>query len=145
MRVYLDNCCYNRPFDDQGQLRVRLETEAKLHVQGLMHSGAIEYAWSDVLDYELAQSPYQEQSADILAWKGRATVDVALDPGLIERGAQIETESGVKPMDALHLACAEAAGCDWFLTTDRGILKKRKNLGRLRIANPIDFVLEEHS
>ena len=24
MRVYLDNCCYNRPFDDQAQLRVRL-------------------------------------------------------------------------------------------------------------------------
>ena len=26
MRVYLDNCCYNRPFDDQAQLTVRLET-----------------------------------------------------------------------------------------------------------------------
>ncbi len=30
MRVYLDNCCYNRPFDEQDQLSVRLETEAKL-------------------------------------------------------------------------------------------------------------------
>ena len=30
MRVYLDNCCYNRPFDDQNQLKVRLETIAKL-------------------------------------------------------------------------------------------------------------------
>ena len=29
MRVYLDNCCYNRPFDEQTQLKVRLETEAK--------------------------------------------------------------------------------------------------------------------
>ena len=33
MRVYLDNCCYNRPFDPQEQLRIRLETEAKLEVQ----------------------------------------------------------------------------------------------------------------
>lgn len=33
MRVYLDNCCYNRPFDDQRQVRVRLETEAKLRIQ----------------------------------------------------------------------------------------------------------------
>lgn len=40
MRVYLDNCCYNRPFDDQTQLKVRLETEAKLFVQGLMRTGA---------------------------------------------------------------------------------------------------------
>ncbi len=36
MRVYLDNCCYNRPFDDQAQPSVRLETEAKLLIQTLM-------------------------------------------------------------------------------------------------------------
>lgn len=42
MRVYLDNCCYNRPFDDQGQMRVRLETEAKLRIQSLMRTGEIE-------------------------------------------------------------------------------------------------------
>lgn len=29
MRVYLDNCCFNRPFDDQRQVRVRLGAEAK--------------------------------------------------------------------------------------------------------------------
>ena len=43
MRVYLDNCCYNRPFDHQDQLRVRLETEAKLRIQALMRSGAVEF------------------------------------------------------------------------------------------------------
>ena len=32
MRVYLDNCCYNRPFDEQSQLRIRLETEARMEV-----------------------------------------------------------------------------------------------------------------
>ena len=36
MRVYLDNCCYNRPFDDQAQLTVRLETVTKLAVQWMM-------------------------------------------------------------------------------------------------------------
>ena len=33
MKIYLDNCCFNRPFDDQNQLKVRLEAEAKLYVQ----------------------------------------------------------------------------------------------------------------
>ena len=33
MRVYLDNCMFNRPFDDQGQIRIRLESEAKLYIQ----------------------------------------------------------------------------------------------------------------
>ena len=39
MRVYLDNCCYNCPFDEQAQLSVRLETVAKLEIQRQMRSG----------------------------------------------------------------------------------------------------------
>jgi hypothetical protein len=33
MRLYLDNCCFNRPFDDQTQRKIALESEAKLYVQ----------------------------------------------------------------------------------------------------------------
>ena len=40
MRVYLDNCCYNRPFDPQTDLRIHLETVAKVRVQTLMKRGA---------------------------------------------------------------------------------------------------------
>ena len=49
MRVYWDNCCYNRPFDEQAQLRVRLETEAKMEVQSQMRLGILEYVWSKML------------------------------------------------------------------------------------------------
>ena len=58
MRVYLDNCCYNRPFDDKVQLRVRLETEAKLEVQRQMRSGELEYVWSDMLVTEVQDSQF---------------------------------------------------------------------------------------
>ena len=58
MRVYLDNCCYNRPFDEQAQLRVRLETEAKLEVQRQMRSGELEYVWSDMLVTEVQDSQF---------------------------------------------------------------------------------------
>lgn len=33
MKIYLENCCFNRPFDDQNQLKIKLEAEAKLHIQ----------------------------------------------------------------------------------------------------------------
>lgn len=36
MRVYLDNCCFNRPFDDQTSLIVQFETDAKLRIQELI-------------------------------------------------------------------------------------------------------------
>lgn len=61
MRIYLDNCCYNRPFDDQNQLSVRLETEAKLRVQQLMRAGVLEYVWSDMLVVEAGDCPIPEQ------------------------------------------------------------------------------------
>ncbi len=46
MRVYLDNCCFNRPFDDQRHLRIRLETEAKLRIQEVIREGGLQLAWS---------------------------------------------------------------------------------------------------
>lgn len=36
MRIYLDNRCYNRPYDDQSQLRISLEAQAKLHIQEMI-------------------------------------------------------------------------------------------------------------
>ena len=66
---------------------------------------------------------------------------VSVDDVLICRGEEIE-RYGIKAMDAIHVACAEAASCDWFLTTDKGIIKKLHTLGQMRIANPVDFILE---
>ena len=58
MRIYLDNCCFNRPFDDQGQIRVRLETEAKLCIQENIRGGALELAWSYIIDSENGSEPF---------------------------------------------------------------------------------------
>ena len=50
---------------------------------------------------------------------------------------------GIKPMDALHIACAQVLECQYFLTVDKGILKKAGAITRIRILNPIDFVIEQ--
>ena len=142
MRVYLDNCCYGRPFDDQSQLRVRLETAAKLEVQTLMRIGVLEYVWSDMLVTEACDNPSQENCEKILSWRDRAALYVAIDAN-IERRANEIMAFGVKTADALHLACAESAGCDWFFTVDKGILKKVSSLGSMRIANPMQFIQED--
>lgn len=57
MRVYLDNCCYNRPFDNQSQLRISLETQAKLEIQSLVKSGTIELVASYMTEYENEMNP----------------------------------------------------------------------------------------
>ena len=142
MRVYLDNCCYNRPFDEQGELRVVVETIAKLQIQALMRMGQIEYAWSDVLGLEVLRNPFKDRQERILDWMVGAAVYVESTEDVVERGREIEA-LGVKPKDALHLASAEKAECDWFFTTDKGILKKVQRLGEMRVANPIEFAMED--
>ena len=138
MRVYLDNCCYNRPFDDQSQIKVLLETIAKLNIQQQMRDGALEYVWSEVLDYEIKQSRFLDRKSQIEPWANGAVVNVVLDESMRDRACEFE-DAGIKPMDALHLACAEAADCDWFFTTDRSFLNKARTLTDVRVANPVEF------
>ena len=141
MRVYLDNCCYNRPFDPHEQLRIRLETEAKLEVQSQMRLGILEYVWSDMLTGEVMDSPYVENREKILPWRFGAVENVHITDE-IEAQAEEYMRIGVKSSDAIHLACAVATDCDWFFTTDKGILKKVSKIGNMRVANPMDFVKE---
>ena len=141
MRVYLDNCCYNRPFDEQGQLRVRLETEAKLEIQSQMRMGLLEYVWSDMLTGEVMDSPFDEQREQILPWRFGAPENVHVTEEVEDRAEEF-MRLGLKSSDAIHLACAVVSECDWFFTVDRGILKKVDRIGEMRVANPIDFVKE---
>jgi len=45
---------------------------------------------------------------------------------------------GLKNKDALHLACAIKGKCEYFLTTDKGILNKQ--ITGITVINPVDFV-----
>ena len=140
MRVYLDNCCYNRPFDNQRDLMTALETFAKLQIQALMRTGALEYVWSDSLCHEVVRNPFPKRYQSIVSWFDGASVYIETTDDVVERAREF-TDIGVKKMDALHLASAAKAGCDWFFTTDKGILTKVRNVGSMRVANPVEFVV----
>ena len=141
MRVYLDNCCYNRPFDDRGQLKVRLEALAKLAVQLMMYLRKVEYVWSKILDYEISFNPDPKRRASILFWRGGAAEYVDTSPMLRTRYDELKS-AGLKHKDALHVASASVSGCDYFLTTDSGILKKISKVGNLTVMNPVQFFME---
>lgn len=144
MRVYLDNCCFNRPFDDQTALSIRLETEAKLYVQDQIKSGALSLGWSYILDYENAANPCEERSAEIERWEklaDRRTQETPKIISLMNNCVQV----GLKPLDALHVACAVALACDVFLTVDKGILRKALMVEGIRIMSPIDFLMEQEA
>jgi hypothetical protein len=75
MIIYPDNCCFNCPFEDQKQIRIRIETEAKLYIQGEIINGRLNLAWSYILDYENEANPFPERKETIANWKRKATFD----------------------------------------------------------------------
>ena len=141
MKIYLDNCCFNRPFDDQVHYRIRLEAEAKLYIQDLLRQGKLALVWSYMLDFENAANPFTERKEAVGAWRNVACQDIDESNKVIEL-AQEYSECGIKAGDSLHLACAVVAGCEFFLTTDDEVLQKARDCKDIRVIDPATFIRE---
>jgi hypothetical protein len=139
MRVYLDNCCYNRPFDDQEQMSVRLEAAAKLHIQAAIRAGIYDLVWSYMNEYENNDNPYDDRRESIQVWEQIALERCQPSERILYRGQEIQQQK-IRQKDALNLACAVESGCAYFITTDKPLLKKQPLFDRISIINPIDFV-----
>lgn len=139
MRIYLDNCTFNRPFDDQSQIRVRLEAEAKLFIQDQIKNDEVKLVWSYILDFENEQNPFAERRSAILKWRELSSIDVQENPALLEMARKLNS-LGVKPKDALHISSAIEAKAACFLTTDDILLKKLKNFDEIQVMNPTEFI-----
>ena len=139
MRIYLDNCSFNRPFDDQSQLKIKLEAEAKLYIQSEVLNGKFELAWSYILDYENSENPFEERKETIQIWKKIAVIDCEANAEIIKLAEKMQ-KAGLKSKDALHVASAIYAGCKCFITTDARVLNK--DIEGINVINPIDFIRE---
>ena len=139
LKIYLDICSYNRPFDSQSQMKIRLETEAKLYIQSGVREGKYLLCWSFMLDYENNKNPYDEKRTIIAPWKEIAAYFCPPSETILSLGTNI-MQLGIKSNDALHIACAIEQHCDYFITTDKELTSK--NVNGVKIINPIDFVRE---
>jgi hypothetical protein len=141
MKIYLDNCCFNRPFDDQSQLRIKLEAEAKLKIQEEIRSGKLHLVWSYILDYENNKNPFTEKKRQITGWKKYAIADVYENYTIIKKANMLNSK-GFQKIDSLHIACAIYTNCNYFLTTDDKILKKTYVSKEIKIIDTFGFIKE---
>ncbi|MCL2120063.1 MAG: hypothetical protein FWH27_16725 [Planctomycetaceae bacterium] len=136
-RIYFDNCSYNRPFDDQSQVIVRLEADAKLHIQELVKNRTLELVWSFVLDYENSFNPFADKREQIRAWRSLATHYCGFSTQVVGKATSL-MQLGLKQADASHIACVALSHADYFITTDKRILNK--NITEIRVVNPMTFI-----
>ena len=130
MRIYLDMCCFNRPYDDQTQARIHLETEAKLLLQQKVKNAECDLICSSVLDFECKNNPFEEHRHAILQWRWLAKEVVMTNDEVIARAKEHESH-GIGRFDALHVACAVSGQAKLFITTDDRLIKKMRNIGIL--------------
>ena len=147
MRIYLDSCCYNRPYDNGAQLTVRMEAQCKLHIQSLVKDGLLTLVSSYMLMYECGQNPYEIRRNHISSYIRRyAKIHIGAELAReIEAMAVDIMATGVKFKDACHVASAIYAGCAYFISTDKRLLKYKSP--EIKLVTPIEFVsgLEENS
>lgn len=143
MTIYLDVCCLNRPFDDQSQSRVRVEAEAVLSILKMAEDSEFEILGSDIIDDELSQNPDREKRGKVELLRPSAP-HVTLTKAIEQRAVALQ-QWGIAPLDALHLASAESAVADYFLTTDDDLLRKtsrRQSELKVKVENPAKWLIQ---
>ena len=138
MKAYLDNSVYNRPFDDQGQPRIWMETLAFSLILRMVELGELHLIISIVVIYENSRNPFPERREWVNDCIALARYNKQIDEKIRFRARELEKQR-FSSFDALHLACAEAAEVDYFITCDDKLVRNYK--GKMKVLNPIEFIL----
>ncbi len=144
MKIYLDTCCLNRPFDDQSQERIRLETEAVMIIFARLSRKEWIWLGSQALEIEIDRAPDIEQQSRLKRVSEFIRQSVEIGQKEFKRASELE-KLGFVGFDAVHLACAESGNTDVFLSTDDRLLKRAKRLSkkiRVKVMNPLDWLQE---
>jgi predicted nucleic acid-binding protein len=144
MIIYLDVCCLNRPFDDQTQDRIHLEAEAILSILNHSRTAGWSVIGSDAIDYEILKMPDNDKRLMVQVLSTIHNSHIRVDAGVEKRALELK-RTGLKPLDALHIACAEKAKAEILLTTDDNLLSKalrNKRTLNVKVENPLRWVME---
>ncbi len=142
MKIYMDNCCLNRPFDDQSNLRIHLEAEAIKTIIVLVEQQKWDLVSSKILKFEISKIADESRKKELMLMESLAGEVVQINTHIGIRANEFE-RLGIQSFDALHLACSEN-NADVFLTVDDRLIKKAMTISNLNISirNPLIWLSE---
>ena len=143
MKVYLDNCCYNRLLDDRRYSKIYYERNSVMLILKMAENSEIELLGSEMLMKEMEDTSDTYKRSVLQMVYSLCSEETRVDNRILNRAEAIRNTSNIKYKDSIHLACAEEAGADVLLTTDD---KFRKNASRIqtytRVMSPNQWLLE---
>jgi len=138
----MDNCCLNRPFDDQSNLRIHLEAEAIKTIIVLVEQQKWDLVSSKILKFEISKIADESRKKELMLMESLAGEVVQINTQIGVRANEFE-RLGIQSFDALHLACSEN-NADILLTVDDRLIKKALTINNLNISvrNPLIWLSE---
>jgi predicted nucleic acid-binding protein len=140
VRFYMNTSAWNRPFDDLSSPRVRLEADAVASLVAAAEDGRLDLVTSDYVDFEVSQNPDPERAGRVRQILARCVSRVDVTEAVAARARELE-QTGLRGLDALHVAAAESAGVDALVTTDDRMLRRDARAGgriAVRVLRPPD-------
>jgi len=148
MKIYIDTCCYGRPFDNQAKPNTKAETEAILAAVELCKLAKVVVVGSPALTDEITDIPDDNNGTVGTREKVRGFYDntvtdyIPLAADIVLRARDF-IKQGMKKYDSYHLAFAEAARVDFLVTTDKKFIGRAPRFGaKISVVNPIIFLPE---
>jgi len=144
MNVYLDLCVYNRPFDDQTQPRIMMETLGVIIIMALVSSGEIKTINSFALEYENLKNPELETKMIVYDMLQSASQFVKYSESIQKLAENLEP-TGMMGIDALHLACADQVDAEFFITCDDNLIKRAHRTSKInvKVISILEFIFKE--
>ena len=143
IKIYLDNCCYNRPFDDLSQEKNYMEASAIEIILNKYINREIEIFGSMAIEFEIlkiSNGNKKRQVEDL--YDALELQEIEYSDKIINRAKELR-KYNIKEMDALHIAFAEVGNVDYMITTDKKLINaSKKSNAKIKIFNPVKFIME---
>jgi predicted nucleic acid-binding protein len=144
MKIYLDVSCLNRPFDDQSQARVRLESEAVTLILEAIDAGRWEQVSSRMAQIEAEAIPDAVRRRRVIQLLPQDRMELSSEAFRRARELMV---LGLKAADAVHVAAAELSGANVMLTCDDRLLRNCERSAdkiRVPVVNPLAWLEDQN-
>jgi predicted nucleic acid-binding protein len=142
--IYLDYNCFQRSFDDPGQVRIQIEALACREIFARAEKGEVQLVWSFMHEDETILCPFLERKHEAFRLSTLCNVRIGPREEIYNYAKSFQQKGGLSAKDALHVACAYYVKAKFFLTCDDGLIRQAKRLNlKVRIMNPVDYIRQE--
>ena len=143
MKIYMDNCCFNRPLDDRTNPIIYFDCNSVMFILEMVEKGVFELCGSQMLVKEIEDTPDSNKRKKLELIYSLCSSEIKITDCIVDRSIEIRNLSNIRTKDSIHLACAEFAEVDVFLTVDKKFRNNANKVpAKIKVMSPTEWLME---